>query len=84
MKPLDAAGKGIAAILELKEENEQLKRDLKSMTTSRNAAFDMIEDYSREKRELAMRIKHESEDYSVLAGLLLIVWLGFIGLVING
>ena len=84
MKPLDAAGKGIAAILELKEENEHLKRDLENMTTSRNAAFDMIEDYSREKRELEMRIKHESEDYSMLAGLLLIVWLGFIGLVING
>lgn len=84
MKPLDTAGKGIAAILELKEENEQLKRDLKNMTTSRNAAFDMVGDYSRGKRELELRIKHESEDYSIAAALLLIVWLGFIGLVING
>lgn len=84
MKPLDTAGKGIAAILELKEENEQLKRDLENMTMSRNAAFDMIGDYSREKQKLELKIKHESEDYSMLAGLMLIVWLGFIGLVING
>ncbi len=84
MKPLDTSGKGIAAILELKEENEQLKRDLKNMTISRNAAFDMIEDYSREKQKLELKIKHESEDYSIAAALLLIVWLGFIGLVTNG
>lgn len=84
MKPIDTAGKAIAEILRLADENKQLKIDLENMKQSRNAAFDMIEMYVKEKHERELKIKHESQDYSMLAGLILFVWLGFIGLVING
>lgn len=84
VKPIDTAGKAIAEILRLADENKQLKRDLELMKQSRNGAFDMIEMYVKEKHERELEIKHESQDYSMLAGLVLFVWLGFIGLVING
>lgn len=87
MKPVDTAGKGIAAILELKDENKQLRNDLERMITARNGAFSMMESLIEQIKVLRgeqVKRQHESQDYSMLAGLLLFVWLGFIGLVING
>lgn len=84
VKPIDTAGKAIAEILRLADENKQLKRDLELMKQSRDGAFDMIEMYVKEKHERELKIKHESQDYSMLAGVVLLVWLGFIGLVVNG
>lgn len=87
MQPIDIAGKGIAAILELKEENRQLKNDLHNMTIAKEGAFKMLNDMQerlRAQRKELDKTQNESEDYTMLAVVILVVWMGYMRFVING
>lgn len=84
MKPIDTAGKAIHEILILADENKQLKVDLILMTRAKEGAFQMIERLQEEIKRDRKKIKHESQDYSMLAGLVLLVWFAYMGLVVNG
>ena len=77
MQPIDTAGKAIHEILRLADENKQLKVDLILMTRAKEELQDEIK---AEKK----RLKQESQDYIGLAVTVLIVWIGYIGFVING
>lgn len=80
MQPIDTAGKGIEAILELKAENRQLRNDLEKMTIARGATEKILDFYTSESRKL----QQQSQDYKMLAGLILWVWAGFMGIVVYG